>query len=97
MDNNETEMKNINLIPLHSLDGGITVSAISPKLWLIGIPIGIIAILKFFNPIILMMLVLGVIQVISQFKNPNKSYYDVKPLTRLEFTLASNHFTYLLK
>lgn len=77
-----------NLIPLHPLDGGRTVSAISPKLWLIGIPIGIIALLKFFNPIILIMLVLGVIQVISQFKNPNKSYYDVKPLTRLAFALA---------
>lgn len=77
-----------NLMPLHPLDGGRTVSAISPKLWLIGIPIGIIALLKFFNPIILMLLVLGVIQVISQFKNPNKSYYNVKPLTRLVFALA---------
>ncbi len=74
-----------NLIPLHPLDGGRTVSAISPKLWLIGIPIGIIALIKFFNPIILILLVLGIIQVVTAYKNPDKSYYEVKPLTRLAF------------
>ena len=77
-----------NLIPLHPLDGGRTVSAISPKLWIIGIPIGIIALVKFFNPIILIMLVLGVIQVINQYKNPDKSYYDVTLSNRVIFALA---------
>lgn len=48
---------------------------------------GAIALLKFFNPIILILLVLGVIQVVNQYKNPNKSYYEVKPLTRFVFAL----------
>lgn len=77
-----------NLIPLHPLDGGRVVSAVSPKLWLIGIPIGVIALVKFFNPILLILLVLGVMHLINQYKNPNKSYYKVKPSTRLVFALA---------
>lgn len=76
-----------NLIPLHPLDGGRIVSAISPKLWLIGIPIGVIALFKFFNPIILFMLVLGVIQVYKQYKNPDKSYYEVKASERAIFAI----------
>lgn len=76
-----------NLIPLHPLDGGRIVSAISPKMWLIGIPIGIIALFKFFNPIILFMLVLGVIQVYKQYKNPDKSYYEVKAYERAIFAI----------
>lgn len=36
-----------NLIPLHPLDGGRIVSAISPRLWIIGIPIAAIALFKF--------------------------------------------------
>jgi Zn-dependent protease len=76
-----------NLIPLHPLDGGRTVSAISPKLWLIGIPLGVIAFFKFFNPIILLLLVLGVIQVINQYKATNKAYYEVKPSARVVFAL----------
>lgn len=76
-----------NLIPLHPLDGGRTVSAISPKLWLIGIPAGVIALIKFFNPIILLLLVLGVLQLINQWKNPDKSYYDVPSYTRIIFAV----------
>jgi Zn-dependent protease len=77
-----------NLIPLHPLDGGRVVSAISPKLWFIGIPIGIVALVKFFNPILLIILVLGIMQVISHYKDYNKSYYEVKILTRVAFSLV---------
>lgn len=83
-----------NLIPLHPLDGGRVVSAISPKLWFIGIPIGVIALVKFFNPILLIILVLGIMQVISQYKDYNKSYYEVKTLTRVVF--ASVYFGLML-
>lgn len=76
-----------NLIPLHPLDGGRTVSAISPKLWLIGIPVGVVAIFKFFNPILILILILGVIQFINQWKNPDKAYYDVPIKTRILFAL----------
>ncbi|APM37669.1 site-2 protease family protein [Clostridium kluyveri] len=74
-----------NLIPLHPLDGGRIVSAISPKLWFIGIPIAAIALFKFFNPIILLLLILGIFQVINQYKNPDKAYYEVNPATRWIF------------
>lgn len=74
-----------NLIPLRPLDGGRIVSAISPKLWFVGIPIAVIALFKFFNPIILLLLVLGILQVINEYKNPNKTYYEVKPGTRWIF------------
>lgn len=77
-----------NLIPLHPLDGGRVVSAISPKLWLIGIPIGIIALFKAFNPIIILLLILGVIKVIEQYKSTDKSYYEVKTSTRWIFALS---------
>lgn len=77
-----------NLIPLHPLDGGRTVSAISPKLWLVGIPVGIVALVKFFNPIIVLLLVLGVLQLINQWKNPDKSYYEVLPSTRFAFAIV---------
>ncbi|OOM79283.1 peptidase family M50 [Clostridium puniceum] len=83
-----------NLIPLHPLDGGRIVSAISPKLWLIGIPIGIIALFKAFNPIIVLLLILGVIKVIEQYRNPNKYYYKVKTSTRWIFAL--NYFGLML-
>lgn len=77
-----------NLIPVHPLDGGRIVSAISPKLWLIGIPIGIIALFKAFNPILILLLILGVIKVIEQYKSTDKSYYEVKTATRWIFALS---------
>lgn len=77
-----------NLIPLHPLDGGRIVSAISPKLWLMGIPIGVIALFKAFNPIIVLLLILGVIKVVEQYRNPDKQYYKVKTSTRWIFALS---------
>jgi Zn-dependent protease len=83
-----------NLIPVHPLDGGRVVSAISPKLWLIGIPIGIIALFKAFNPIIVLLLILGVAKVIEQYRNPDKSYYEVK--TSIRFIFALSYFGLML-
>lgn len=77
-----------NLIPVHPLDGGRVVSAISPKLWLIGIPIGIIALFKAFNPIIVLLLILGIAKVIEQYRNSDKSYYEVKTSIRCMFALS---------
>jgi Zn-dependent proteases len=77
-----------NLIPLHPLDGGRIVSAISPKLWLIGIPIGVVALFKAFNPIIILLLIFGVIKVVEQYKSTDKSYYEVRTSTRWIFALS---------
>ncbi|MHC1683815.1 MAG: site-2 protease family protein [Clostridiaceae bacterium] len=85
-----------NLIPIHPLDGGRTVSAISPKIWLIGLVLGIVAIIKFFNPILLLILVLGVIQMITHWKNPNLEYYSVDSKTRFLFAVLYFGLLFLL-
>jgi Zn-dependent protease len=74
-----------NLIPMYPIDGGRIVSAISPKIWLVGIPIMIIVAYRFFNPILLVFIIFGILQAISQRKNPNKLYYDTEPSARLTF------------
>ena len=79
-----------NLVPFHPLDGGRIVSAISPKMWLVGIPLMVIAALKFFNPILILLLIMGVPQMYRQWKSPNKEYYDTPLQTRIIF--ASLYF-----
>lgn len=76
-----------NLIPVSPLDGGRIVSAISPKLWLIGIPVLAVAAFYFFNPIIILLLILGVYQAFQQWKATDKSYYDTPADTRMLFAL----------
>ncbi|SEW30808.1 site-2 protease family protein [[Clostridium] fimetarium] len=77
-----------NLIPIRPLDGGRAVTAISPWLWLIGLPIAVVFLFKYFNPILLLILILGISEIIKQFKNPNKEYFKVKPLNRLLFAIV---------
>ena len=76
-----------NLIPMYPIDGGRIVSAISPKIWFIGIPIMIIVAYKFFNPILFIFIIFGIIQAIKQNRNPNKQYYSVEISTRLTFAV----------
>lgn len=83
-----------NLIPVHPLDGGRIVSAISPKMWLIGIPLAIAATIKYFNPIMLIILFLGITQAYRQWKSPDKTYYTVKFSERVLF--ASVYFGLLI-
>jgi Zn-dependent protease len=77
-----------NLIPVHPLDGGRIVTAISPALWIIGIPLMLVAAIKFLNPIIIMFLILGAIELYKYYKNPNKKYYEVKKSTRVIYALT---------
>lgn len=77
-----------NLIPVHPLDGGRVVTAISPALWIIGIPMMLVAAVKFLNPIIIMFLILGAIELYKYYKNPDKKYYEVKKSTRVIYALT---------
>ncbi|WML33045.1 site-2 protease family protein [Clostridium sp. OS1-26] len=77
-----------NLIPVHPLDGGRVVTAISPALWIIGIPLMLVAAVKFLNPIIIMFLILGAIELYKYYKNPDKKYYEVKKSTRVIYALT---------
>lgn len=77
-----------NLIPVRPLDGGRIVAAISPALWIIGIPLMLVAAIKFLNPIIIMFLILGAIELYKYYKNPDKKYYEVKKTTRVIYALT---------
>jgi len=76
-----------NLIPVHPLDGGRIVTAISPKIWLVGIPILIYVSIKFFNPIIILFLIMGCVQAFKQWKEPSVDYYNTSFSTKIVFSL----------
>jgi len=76
-----------NLIPLHPLDGGRIVTAISPKIWFIGIPILLFVSIKFFNPILILFLIMGCVQAFKQWKKPNEDYYNTSITTKITFSL----------
>jgi Zn-dependent protease len=76
-----------NLIPVHPLDGGRIVTAISPKIWLIGIPILLFISIKFFNPIIILFLIMGCVQAFKQWKNPDTNYYNTSIYVKIIFSL----------
>ena len=76
-----------NLIPVSPLDGGRIVAAISPKLWLIGIPVLAVTAFYFFNPIIILLLVLGAYQAYQQWKSNDQAYYDTPHNTRILFAV----------
>jgi Zn-dependent protease len=74
-----------NLVPVHPLDGGRIVTAISPVMWIVGIPALIFIAIKFPNPILILFVILGVFQAYKLWKSPNKSYFAVSRQTRITF------------
>lgn len=77
-----------NLIPVHPLDGGRIVTAISPVLWFLGIPLMLIALVKFFNVILIMFLILGIVELYKYYKNPDEKYFQVEKSTRIIYALS---------
>lgn len=79
-----------NLIPLSPLDGGRTVAAISPKLWILGFIGILIMFFRSFNPILLFILFLSGRNVYQWWKNrnePQQEYYEVDRKTRVQISL----------
>lgn len=78
-----------NLLPVHPLDGGRIVSAVSPYLWLVGIPVLIYLMIQSFNPILLLIVVLGLIQVYNLWKKRHELavYYEVPLKERVQFAI----------
>jgi Zn-dependent protease len=76
-----------NLVPIHPLDGGRIVTAISPWLWLIGIPALGALLIWHFNPIVLLMLLLGMFQAWRVWKSPDRTYFQVPPAVRVQFAV----------
>lgn len=78
-----------NLIPVRPLDGGRTVAAISPKLWIVGFIGALVLFLRSFNPLLLIILVLAGKNVYEWWKTRNagqEAYYDVDPKTKLQIS-----------
>lgn len=71
-----------NLIPISPLDGGRITAILSPRIWLVGIPIIIGFFYYYPSPLLIIIVVLAFPQIIKAWKyNPdlpeNKSYYNV--------------------
>lgn len=82
-------MNLFNLIPVHPLDGGRISVAVTPWLWAIGIPIGIVAAFKFHSIILIMILILGGIEAYKGFKGEKKEYFsNVSKATRIAFGIG---------
>jgi Zn-dependent protease len=82
----------INLIPLPPLDGGRVTAVLSPRIWLLGVPI-IGALLWFhFSMILLLVAILAAPHVLAALRfdknHPaNQQYYEVTPRVRWEYGL----------
>jgi Zn-dependent protease len=80
-----------NLIPLSPFDGGRITAAISPKLWLLGVPILIGVFLYRPSPLLFLMAILAAPNVMKAFRGPatdeERAYYIVSEETR--FTYAA--------
>jgi len=77
-----------NLIPAHPLDGGRIVSAISPSLWLIGIPMIIGLSIYFFNPIAILIAVLAIGKAWKVWQDRDNPYYQTDTDFRVKIGVA---------
>jgi Zn-dependent protease len=82
----------INMIPLPPLDGGRITSVLSPRIWLLGVPIIGALLWYHFSVILLLVAIVAVPHVIKALRfDPaearTQGYYDVSPRTRWEYGL----------
>ncbi|MCB9558707.1 MAG: site-2 protease family protein [Deltaproteobacteria bacterium] len=76
-----------NMAPYSPLDGGRIVGAISPKIWIVALPVMLLAGLWFKSIILIAVTLLGLPRALSSWKkrhDPEQAaYFNVKPSTRL--------------
>jgi Zn-dependent protease len=82
----------INMIPLPPLDGGRITTVLSPRVWLLGVPIIGVLLWYHFSIILLLVAILAVPHVITALRfNPAsaqaQAYHDVSPRVRWEYGL----------
>lgn len=80
-----------NLIPLSPFDGGRITAVISPRVWLLGVPIMIALFFYQPSPLLLLMALMAAPQVMKAFRyDPrapeNAAYYDVTLETRITYS-----------
>jgi len=77
-----------NLIPLHPFDGGRITSVISPKIWLVGVPILVALFLWRPSPLLVLVALLAapkVWEVIRGQHGSNAAYYQTPAATRASY------------
>jgi Zn-dependent protease len=100
-----------NLIPVTPLDGGRAMAAMAPAMWIVGLGLLIAVAVIFPNPLILVFIVIGFLDVRRRRRQrreggvAQKAYYDVLPkhrlyvglvyLTLLVLLLAGMHATFI--
>ena len=82
----------INLIPLPPLDGGRVTAVLSPRIWLLGVPIIGVLLWLHFSMILLLVAILAAPHVLAALRfdknHPaNQQYYEVTPRVRWEYGL----------
>jgi Zn-dependent protease len=81
-----------NLIPLAPFDGGRVSAAISPKLWLLGVPILVALFFYRPSPLLILMAVLAFPNVMKALRGTEteeeRAYYTVSPEARLGYAAA---------
>lgn len=83
-------MNLFNLIPFSPLDGGRIVAAVSTKIWGAGLLFILLFFLKTHNPILMMILVFGGLQIWNRRnkKDTDGAYYEVESSYRLNMGLS---------
>lgn len=79
-----------NLIPLSPFDGGRITAIVSPRVWLLGVPILIALFFYRPSPLLILVAILAAPQVWKALKHDattpeNVAYYDVRLETRLQY------------
>ncbi|WP_346353347.1 site-2 protease family protein [Azotosporobacter soli] len=77
-----------NMIPAHPLDGGRIVTAVSPYMWLVGIPVIAGLSLWYFNPIAILISLLAIQKAWKTWKDRNNPYYATDAAFRFKMGLA---------
>jgi len=81
-----------NLIPLAPFDGGLITQIVSPRLWLLGVPILVALFLWRPSPLLILMALIAAPRVWAAIKfDPeapeNQAYYSITPGKRLEYAV----------
>ena len=80
-----------NLMPVIPLDGGRVVGAVSPRIWIFGLILFVVAAIAFhlWNPLILVLLFISIPQAIAAWRGRiDPAYYQVTPLQRMTILVA---------
>lgn len=77
-----------NLLPVLPLDGGRATAALSPMFWILGVALAVAMLIRFPNPILILILIMGGLELWRRWKERNSEdgqrYFEVPPGVRLQ-------------